>query len=86
MELLPSNLVLKTLCEDYLRERGQQHTATDAEVLCRLHGEKLKLFCLEDMELACLVCRDSKKHTHHKFCPIDEAAQDLKVEPPDRAI
>lgn len=79
MRSLPSNLVLRTLCEDYLRERGQQHAATDAEVLCRLHGEKLKLFCLEDKELACLVCRDSKKHADHKFCPVDEAAQDLKV-------
>ncbi|XP_076155252.1 zinc-binding protein A33-like [Alosa pseudoharengus] len=80
MKQLPSNLVLKTLCEDYLQERSQQLTAADAEVLCRLHGERLKLFCLEDKELACLVCRDSKKHTDHKFCPIDEAAQDLKCQ------
>ncbi|XP_062403336.1 zinc-binding protein A33-like [Sardina pilchardus] len=80
MKQLPSNRVLRTLCEDFLQERSQRLTATDAEVLCRLHGERLKLFCLEDKELACLVCRDSKKHTDHKFCPIDEAAQDLKEE------
>ena len=82
MDLLPSNLVLRNLCDDYLQERSHR-AVTDDEVLCSLHGEKLKLFCLEDKQLACLVCRDSKKHADHKFCPVDEAAQDLKVEPDD---
>ncbi|XP_053171986.1 nuclear factor 7, ovary-like, partial [Scomber japonicus] len=36
-----------------------------------LHSEKLKLFCLD-------VCRDSEKHTNHRFRPIDEAARQHK--------
>ncbi|KAF3855637.1 hypothetical protein F7725_016360 [Dissostichus mawsoni] len=28
----------------------------------------------------CLVCRDSRTHTNHRFRPIDEAAQDLREE------
>ncbi|KAF4086847.1 hypothetical protein AMELA_G00089060 [Ameiurus melas] len=51
----------------------------DSNVLCSLHSEKLKLFCLDDHQLVCLVCRDSRKHTNHKFCPIDEAVTDFKI-------
>uniref|UniRef100_A0A3B3U5L1 B30.2/SPRY domain-containing protein n=1 Tax=Poecilia latipinna TaxID=48699 RepID=A0A3B3U5L1_9TELE len=43
--------------------------------LCSLHSEKLKLFCLDHQQPVCLVCRDSEKHTKHRFRPIDEAAQ-----------
>uniref|UniRef100_A0A3B3YT27 Tripartite motif-containing protein 35-like n=1 Tax=Poecilia mexicana TaxID=48701 RepID=A0A3B3YT27_9TELE len=43
--------------------------------LCSLHSEKLKLFCLDHQQPVCLVCRDSEKHTEHRFRPIDEAAQ-----------
>lgn len=49
------------------------------EVLCSIHSEKLKLFCLEDKQPVCVVCRDSRKHSHHSFQPVDEAALDLKV-------
>ncbi|KAM4569944.1 E3 ubiquitin-protein ligase TRIM39-like [Odontesthes bonariensis] len=68
----PSNLVLKNLCEVFLRERGQ----TDSESLCSLHIEKLKLFCLNHQQPVCVVCRDSEKHTDHGFRPVDEAAKD----------
>ncbi|KAL0163272.1 hypothetical protein M9458_042668, partial [Cirrhinus mrigala] len=34
----PGNLVLKNLCESFL----------NTEEVCDLHGEKLKLFCVED--------------------------------------
>ncbi|XP_029910134.1 nuclear factor 7, ovary-like [Myripristis murdjan] len=44
------------------------------------HSEKLKLFCLDHQQPVCLVCRDSKKHTDHKFRPVDEAAQDHRKE------
>ncbi|XP_076128910.1 zinc-binding protein A33-like [Alosa pseudoharengus] len=50
------------------------------EALCSIHSEKLKLFCLEDKQPVCVVCRDSKKHNNHAFQPIDEAALDLKEE------
>ncbi|MCJ8732291.1 hypothetical protein PDJAM_G00209620 [Pangasius djambal] len=51
-----------------------------SKYLCSLHSEKLNLFCLDDQQLVCLVCRDSRKHTNHKFYPIDEAVTDCKDE------
>ncbi|KAL2080900.1 hypothetical protein ACEWY4_022753 [Coilia grayii] len=78
-QLYPPNMVLRNLCETFLQERSQIASA-ESEVLCSLHSEKLKLFCLEDKQPVCLVCRDSKKHTGHKFHPIDEAAVDRKEE------
>ncbi|XP_062391310.1 E3 ubiquitin-protein ligase TRIM35-like [Sardina pilchardus] len=75
----PVSLTLRNLCESFLQERSQRASA-GSEVLCSLHSEKLKLFCLEDKQPVCLVCRDSKKHTGHKFHPIDEAAPDHKEE------
>ncbi|XP_051256820.1 nuclear factor 7, brain-like [Dicentrarchus labrax] len=72
----PLNLTLKKLCESFLQERDQR----SSEALCSLHSEKLKLFCLDHQQPVCLVCRDSKKHSNHRFKPIDEAAQDHKEE------
>ena len=69
----PTNLALKNLCETFLQERGQRGA------LCSLHGDKLKLFCHDDQQLVCLVCRDSKLHKNHNFSPIAEAAVDHKV-------
>ncbi|XP_029358262.1 tripartite motif-containing protein 35-like isoform X4 [Echeneis naucrates] len=73
----PTNLALKNLCETFLLERDQ--TAA-SESVCSLHSEKLKLFCLDHQQLVCLVCRDSKTHTGHKFRPIDEAAEEHREE------
>ncbi|XP_060897313.1 E3 ubiquitin-protein ligase TRIM35-like [Labrus mixtus] len=73
----PSNLALRNLCEAFLLEKGQ-NASRRSEVLCSLHSEKLKLFCLDHQEPFCVVCRDSKEHNDHKFRPIDEAAQDLR--------
>uniref|UniRef100_UPI0037E7CC49 nuclear factor 7, brain-like n=1 Tax=Semicossyphus pulcher TaxID=241346 RepID=UPI0037E7CC49 len=70
----PCNLVLKNLCEAFLLERDQRAS----EALCSLHSEKLKLFCLDHQQPVCLVCRDSEKHTNHRFRPIDEAAREHK--------
>ncbi|XP_073325084.1 E3 ubiquitin-protein ligase TRIM35-like [Pagrus major] len=75
----PVSLVIKNLCETFLQERDQGASA-GSEAVCSLHGEKLKLFCLEHQEPVCLVCRDSKTHNNHKFRPIDEAAQNHKEE------
>ncbi|XP_063767042.1 E3 ubiquitin-protein ligase TRIM35-like [Eleginops maclovinus] len=72
----PRNLALKNLCETFLQERGQR----SSEALCSLHSERLRLFCLDHQQPVCLVCRDSKTHTNHRFRPVDEAAQDLKEE------
>ncbi|KAK6307038.1 hypothetical protein J4Q44_G00221860 [Coregonus suidteri] len=74
----PCNLVLKNLCEA-LQERSQRASA-GSEVLCSLHSEKLKLFCLEDKQPVCFVCQTSRKHKNYTFCPIDEAAQDYTIQ------
>ncbi|XP_028458683.1 nuclear factor 7, brain-like [Perca flavescens] len=67
----PLNLELKKLCESFLQQRDQRAS----EALCSLHSEKLKLFCLDHQQPVCVVCRDSEKHTNHRFRPIDEAAR-----------
>ncbi|XP_073323693.1 nuclear factor 7, ovary-like [Pagrus major] len=75
----PRNLALKNLCESFVLQRDQSASASP-EALCSLHGEELKLFCLDHQQPVCVVCRDSKTHNNHRFRPIDEAAQDLKEE------
>ncbi|XP_062271631.1 E3 ubiquitin-protein ligase TRIM35-like [Scomber scombrus] len=72
----PCNLALKNLCESFLQDRDQRAS----EALCSLHSEKLKLFCLDHQQPVCVVCRDSEKHTNHRFRPIDEAARQHKKE------
>uniref|UniRef100_A0A8C1QRS0 Uncharacterized protein n=1 Tax=Cyprinus carpio TaxID=7962 RepID=A0A8C1QRS0_CYPCA len=67
----PCNLVLKNLCESFQKERKERHSSKSEE-LCSLHSEKLKLFCLEDKQPVCLVCRDSQQHDNHTFRPIGE--------------
>ncbi|RVE70224.1 hypothetical protein OJAV_G00062620 [Oryzias javanicus] len=71
---LPTNLILKSLVEK--AKRGDQ-TAKVAG-MCPEHEEKFKLFCLTDLQLACIICRDGEKHEGHKFKPIKEAAQSLR--------
>ncbi|XP_042607297.1 nuclear factor 7, brain-like [Cyprinus carpio] len=76
----PCNLVLKNLCESYLKERRNKKRLSGSEEACGLHSEKLKLFCLEDKQPVCLVCRDSQKHVHHRFRPISEVVSSHKEE------
>ncbi|XP_076849998.1 E3 ubiquitin-protein ligase TRIM35-like [Brachyhypopomus gauderio] len=73
----PLNRALKNLCESFLASRSQRSSA-GSEVLCSLHNEKLKVFCLEDQQPVCLVCQISKKHKNHECCPLDEAVSDFK--------
>ncbi|XP_068450904.1 zinc-binding protein A33-like [Clinocottus analis] len=73
-KLPPRNLVLKNLCESFLLERDQRAP----ETLCSLHSEKLRLFCLDHQQPVCLVCRDSEKHTDHRFRPINEVVSQLR--------
>ncbi|XP_078497926.1 E3 ubiquitin-protein ligase TRIM39-like [Lissotriton helveticus] len=49
------------------------------ENLCEKHEEKLRLFCAEDQKMICLVCRESKEHKTHSASPIEEAAEECKV-------
>ncbi|XP_048048624.1 zinc-binding protein A33-like [Megalobrama amblycephala] len=73
----PVSLALKNLCETFLKERNERRSSGSEEI-CSLHSEKLKLFCLEDKQPVCLVCRDSKQHDNHKFRPIGEVVSSYK--------
>ncbi|KAK9978555.1 hypothetical protein ABG768_020301 [Culter alburnus] len=75
----PCNLVLKNLCESFLKERNERRSSGSEEI-CSLHSEKLKLFCLEDKQPACVVCFTSQKHVNHTFRPISEVVPSYKVE------
>ncbi|XP_015259857.1 PREDICTED: nuclear factor 7, brain-like [Cyprinodon variegatus] len=68
----PVSLTLKRLCETFLQQRA-------SEDLCSLHSEKLRLFCLDHQQPVCLICRDSKIHRSHSLTPIDEAAEDIRM-------
>ncbi|XP_036417270.1 nuclear factor 7, brain-like [Colossoma macropomum] len=72
----PRNLVLKNVCESFLG--SSQRSSAGSEVLCSLHNEKLKLFCLDDQQPVCVECQTSKKHKNHEFCPTDEAVTEFK--------
>ncbi|XP_069391329.1 E3 ubiquitin-protein ligase TRIM39-like [Paralichthys olivaceus] len=74
MEHPPVNLALKNLCETFSQERDQ----SSSQALCSLHSENLRLFCLDHLQPVCVICKDSEKHTDHRFRPIDEAAQQHK--------
>ncbi|XP_064197538.1 E3 ubiquitin-protein ligase TRIM35-like [Anguilla rostrata] len=73
----PRNLTLGNACEAFLKERSQRAKA-GSEVLCSLHSEKLKLFCLDDQIPVCVICQTSKKHENHKMRPVQEAAEECK--------
>ncbi|XP_051745320.1 zinc-binding protein A33-like [Ctenopharyngodon idella] len=73
----PCNLALKNVCESFLKERNERRSS---EEICSLHSEKLKLFCLEDKQPACVVCFTSQQHDNHKFRPISEVASSYKEE------
>uniref|UniRef100_A0A8B9H3H6 Uncharacterized protein n=1 Tax=Astyanax mexicanus TaxID=7994 RepID=A0A8B9H3H6_ASTMX len=70
--LPPANLQLQAMCDRFRQER--RRSAERHETLCDLHKEKLKLFCLEDKEPVCVVCKEMKLHSTHNFRPLDEAA------------
>ncbi|XP_061097126.1 E3 ubiquitin-protein ligase TRIM35-like isoform X2 [Conger conger] len=74
----PYNLSLRNICESFLKEKSQRAEA--GSVLCSLHSETLKLFCLEDQIPICLICQTSRKHENHKLLPVQEAAEEYKEE------
>ncbi|KAI4794949.1 hypothetical protein KUCAC02_031743 [Chaenocephalus aceratus] len=68
---LPTSFILKSLSEKAKAEAAE---------MCPEHEEKLKLFCVTDQQLACIICRDGEKHEGHKFKPIKEAVASLRQE------
>ncbi|XP_035534717.1 zinc-binding protein A33-like [Morone saxatilis] len=79
----PRNLALKNL-SDTLRQGRSQRANSGSKEMCSLHTEKLKLFCEDDQQLICVICRDAQKHKKHNCIPINEAAEahrtQLKIE------
>ncbi|XP_049915022.1 E3 ubiquitin-protein ligase TRIM35-like, partial [Epinephelus moara] len=74
----PRNLALRNLSDTLRRERSQRANS-GSEEMCSLHGERLKLFCQDDQQLICLICRDSQNHKKHNCVPINEAAEALRA-------
>uniref|UniRef100_A0A3B3X991 Uncharacterized protein n=1 Tax=Poecilia mexicana TaxID=48701 RepID=A0A3B3X991_9TELE len=74
----PCNLALKMLCDRFLLTRKKE--VTKPEVICRPHGERFKLFCVDDEKLLCLVCQHSDGHYGHKLQPVNEVAQGRRNE------
>lgn len=77
MSRAPRNLALRNLSDNLRRERSQ--AALASKELCSLHKEKLRLFCQNDQQLICVVCRDAKQHKKHNCVPINEAAEEHRV-------
>ncbi|XP_042337615.1 E3 ubiquitin-protein ligase TRIM35-like, partial [Plectropomus leopardus] len=75
----PRNLALRNL-SDALRKEKSQRANSGSKQICSLHSEGLKLFCQDDQQLICVICRDSQKHKKHNCVPIDEAAEARKAE------
>ncbi|XP_049445136.1 zinc-binding protein A33-like isoform X2 [Epinephelus fuscoguttatus] len=73
----PRNLALRNL-SDTLRQERSQRANSGSEEMCSLHGERLKLFCQDDRQLICVICRDSQKHKKHNCFPINEAAESYR--------
>ncbi|XP_070782099.1 zinc-binding protein A33-like isoform X2 [Enoplosus armatus] len=70
----PRNLALRNL-SDTLRQDRSQRSYSGSKEICSLHSEKLKLFCQDDQQLICVICRDAQKHKKHNCVPLNEAAE-----------
>ncbi|XP_067237261.1 nuclear factor 7, ovary-like [Chanodichthys erythropterus] len=73
----PCNLVLKNLCESFLKERNESRSSGSEEI-CRLHSKNLEVFCVEDKQPVCLVCMNSQQHVNHTFRPISIVVSSYK--------
>nr|XP_033484489.1 zinc-binding protein A33-like isoform X1 [Epinephelus lanceolatus]XP_033484490.1 zinc-binding protein A33-like isoform X1 [Epinephelus lanceolatus] len=77
---LPTSHILKRLAE---KAKEAEKIKTEPAKVCELcpeHEEKLKLFCVTDQQLACIICRDGERHEGHKFQPVKEAAASVRQE------
>ncbi|XP_058497887.1 zinc-binding protein A33-like [Solea solea] len=79
---LPTSHILKNLAEKArnTKEAKAEQEFENEEVanLCPEHDEKLKLFCVTDQQLACVICRDGATHQQHIFKPVEEAVVSLR--------
>ncbi|XP_075768927.1 zinc finger protein RFP-like [Pelodiscus sinensis] len=75
---LRPNYQLGNLVELVKRLRLPVGPAPQGQPGCERHQEALKLFCQEDQDPICVICRESRAHRAHTAVPIEEAAQECK--------
>ncbi|XP_078501949.1 E3 ubiquitin-protein ligase TRIM39-like [Lissotriton helveticus] len=63
---------------ELLKQLHTPSASPPGENLCGEHEEKLKLFCEDDQETICVICRESRDHKAHSVLPMQEAAQEYK--------
>ncbi|XP_039470384.1 zinc-binding protein A33-like [Oreochromis aureus] len=71
----PINLALHNVAKEH-----KVLIMTSSQNKCCQHNEKLKIFCHNDGELICLICKISKEHKVHECSPVEEAAEQKKAE------
>ncbi|XP_059581520.1 E3 ubiquitin-protein ligase TRIM52-like [Alligator mississippiensis] len=74
----PLNTQLKNLVQK-IKEQSVKPGKEQMENQCVEHEEKLKLFCEEDGNAICLICRESLAHHSHTVLPIQEAANNYQI-------
>ncbi|XP_026188976.1 zinc-binding protein A33-like [Mastacembelus armatus] len=80
VKCLPTSHILRSLAEKAKEAEKKNRDKVEVADLCPEHEEKLKLFCVTDQQLVCIICRDGERHEGHKFKPVKEAAASLRQE------
>ncbi|KAL3975389.1 intersectin [Sarotherodon galilaeus] len=75
------NFALKQLADSFtVRQKSESYETEkekELEVVCNIHQEGPKLFCVDEQSTVCPGCEFSL-HQSHKVVPVEEAVSDLK--------